>query len=472
MPGFADQFEIMPQVDFTSTSQYHLMRWLKKNDYMSNQMMAIPTAAFENYKKCPGIRISFLDGYIAFFPMTRKEEVLDLIAKDIATETPLAISQIAYFEEGARLVVDADSTRMMTDEEILRFSTILNETLAAYFRNYDTNPIDIFVSKCGPRIKKNKNVVSMHCVCHVSVSFEDAQQLIYGYLHRLKADPRVDLTDITIDMGIYEVKTKSVHLRLIYSSKMEKCLVCNNDENVRKHCLFCDNRGRIRSKFSYVPMGHLRGIGSTFNSEDFKETHKDWNIIVRNHSIWSSAQERRTDYLIPIGEPRFETKEKLESQKIGHNSRSKKACIQHNNTIYEQLQEEIRSVYIGNSRPWDKIIVDRIEAHRDGAASVFVSGIGASFCLYASKDHGTRNFWFSLSRRHRMTLRCSSVNSSLCKDGHRGDDTRICFDISGDLGNDIFGIQNMPSFDACEKRPREDQEDDILDHLEKVYRIK
>jgi len=239
-----DHFELVQY--FTDVRGYSLFlhRWFEENEYsiLKDDRLyhknELSKAQRRNLEDCPLPRVTSFSGGNYHFPYADRDEMLRRLAMDIEEGSPMYWNQIAFDKEGegTRLVVDIDSDgRVVEDTVICRISRILWQTLKEYYpKDFDQTPIDIFVAKCGPRVKKGKLCTGIHMVCHVKVSFDQARQLIHGYKLRLDKESGLDMSGLTVDAGIYKEGSKQASIRMIYSRKVDDCPLCGGPKKERE----------------------------------------------------------------------------------------------------------------------------------------------------------------------------------------------------------------------------------------------
>ena len=460
--GLQCYFQEKPTENLTDPGHYFAKRYLKKNKFLFNKTEKKPW------------RLTAFDGGCYWFPYEKRHELFKQIEKDVKTDTKTFWNQIAYFVEGegSRLVIDIDSSRLLTSEDIQKFLYILRDCLKDYYTNFEKDPIGIFGSKCGPRMSKNKKSTALHFICHVNVSIAEATQLIFGYTLRLRSDKSVNMQDIVIDSGIYKANSEQVSLRLIYSYKLDTCVLCQGDEDERDSCTLCHGKGRIMSKMCYEPFIHL--VGDKENELD-----EDWYMMLQNNSIWPEECDTRKDYHLPPRELKLENQKK---RKSGSGDKKVREIKTGNipNFAYQSLEEEIRKVAVNFECHWKDLVVKDIIVRARGITSVYVDGNGSTICLYANKDHGTRQFFFTLKKNGEMTLMCQSEYQD-CKTASK--ERPIKFFIASWLCNTIHGIENTPTINESLKNipPTSFQKNKTPDffvgcpqeiHLKKCYGIK
>jgi hypothetical protein len=397
---------------------------------------------------CNGPRITAFNSGNVYFPYHMRHEILKMISYDIETESPMYWNQMAYEtpNEGFRLVVDLDSdTRVLEKTEIHKLTRILWLTLKAYYTDFDIRPIDIYMAKCGPRIKKKNLSTGVHIICHVRVTIPQAQQIIYAYDLRLKQDKGINMKGINIDAGIYKPQSKQCSTRMIYCHKVEKCPMCEDVFGRRQACNFCNKDGAAISKSTYEPMGCFNPQTGKPDPEYFNQKNPDFFEIVKNYSIWPEENDEKHTYTKPIGDPTFTSEEKLsKSGKVrqGPALSTKVKKLRTTDPSYALLEEYIQNLEWKGNHWWGGITITKIViTENERLAWVYISGVGCTMCPYAMKDHGDNRIWFSLSRTGVLTVYCHSVKEEYgCKT-----QDKIQFTLPGKIPQHVFGLEGPPS---------------------------
>jgi len=469
MQGLARYYKAWVDDDITNPEQYFTLRLCYSKKYVVKKMDKDSATLHRKQLLaiCPKALITLFDSGSIHFPYEERFTILQHIAFDISANTPMCFNQIGFEELGMRFVIDVDSDRLLSEEEIVKFQNVLLVTCQQYYPNREI-PIRIGTAICGPRMKRAQLSTAIHFVVHIKVSVAEGQQLTYAYNLRMRADKSINMQDITIDAGIYKSGSKQVSMRMIYSSKLDTCMLCNNDTFERQACELCKSRGMIVSLFSYIPrMFTVDGV------DRFKETNASFEAMVVNFSIWSDPKDIREDYKKPELDP--VVPEESKKRKPEPNAVQKQTTKLFSNACFDALEEEIQKVQIGGDWVWKDLVVSDIKKYAS-TAGVFVDGIGSTICLYANKDHGGRKIWFSLSKKAVMTMRCGSEKHG-CDKMHK--DNPIQFSIPQRIANDVFGIPNVPSFDSEERndlsakksqKPNQ-RTNDLCRHLANVYKL-
>jgi hypothetical protein len=413
-----------------------LLHWLKANEYeVFSSSSTLTRAQKQNMKQCPSARITSFMGGKYHFPAEKCLEFLEHLAHDAETEDapPMFWNQIAFEDEGARLIVDIDSDdTVMTDTLIEKLSTTLWKTLKDYYSDFDQSPIDIFVAKCGPRIKKGKSSTGLHLVAHVRVSFVQANQLIYGYKLRLECDPSLDMTGLTVDAGVYKTESKQVSLRMIFSRKIEDCPICKGP----KHdscvaCSFCEGKGRVSTKKTYEPLCCVNPKTGSSDDIYFKQKCGTYLQFIQCYSIWAEPQDSLHLYSKPIGDPVYAT-----IKPVNPHPRQRLRKIRASNPAYKLIEAFIRNIIWDKQKLWENVTVQNISlTESEKVAYIYLTGLNSSQCPYVMKDHGGNRIFFVLNRSGLLTVHCNSEKVEYgCKTK-----TKISFQVSSDIVNEVFG---------------------------------
>lgn len=296
-------------------------------------------------KQCPWPRFTQICGgpnvYIMY---ERRHELLKAIATDLTNNENGFFNQIAYDlpGEGFRLAMDVDSDRVLTQDEIIDMGVVLQDTLHQYYVTR-AHPIAVFVSTCGPRMKKEKLCTSVHLISHLKVSLEEARQLTFSFRLLLKAKIKMD--GLVVDSGIYNKPSSSVnvascHLRLIYSQKKESCPSHQDD-----FCALCKQTRFVVPKSVYEPCLVMYDNGVQPDQDYFDKTHTNFFDVLRNHSIWPDVDDITTGFAKPSSFMSYEVEEEFE----------KNIHIVDKDTLINPFQEKK-----GKKRKLEDILKERI----------------------------------------------------------------------------------------------------------------
>ncbi len=441
--GLAAHFSKLDNVDLTDQSRNYCLRFIRENHYFYRACENPPQAVLDmrQANKC---RLTSMYSGSVHFPYEARHEVLKHIAYDVQTKntTKSFWNQMAYEDEGVRLVVDIDTSRVLSPAELDLFGTTLADTLTAYYpRSTAERPIDVVCSVCGPRPKKGVQSSGVHMVCHVQTTFEQARQIIFGFKLRLHMHRTLDLQSVVVDAGIY--KTNVVNLRMIYNHKIETCPLCEDDRLRRITCSFCDRSGLATSNHVYTPFKCFQATktGGVISDDRFRELHANALKVVTSNSIWAEDDDKRDDYTKPNLDPHHACDEQPSGQKDAGGARKRPptaetTSLPQSNQAYELLRNFLWDVVFDGIKPWDGILITDIKLNAKGnSATVVVDGMGSRWCIYAKKVHNNR-IYFTINKKSMLTVHCHSDKYN-CKQK-----SKHVFDINQVIANYIFTGQS------------------------------
>jgi hypothetical protein len=388
-----------------------------------------------------------------YFPYEDRFNVLKYIAHDIKVENTICLIQIAYDreDEGFRMLLDIDSEyRVLSESEICSILDVYNETLKDYFTEYETSPINSFVSFCGPRLKKLQLSSGVHIVSHVRVSIAQAKQLFFGFKLRMYKKTFIDTNGLSFDDSIYKEKNKSVSLRMIYNNKVEKCPYCNSSNH---YCMICKGDKTVSTSTYEPKICIINGKKST--PEEFRKLHDNFEIMLHNHSIWPEhSYEWRNDFKQPETDPDYILQDAFKQKKSKEKNKSLNKLVKpvvrqstnldHKNEAYNLLEQFIRKITYNEKSPYTEVNISSIklvgkDPQMARRAIVCLSGQGCTYCLYKNDNHGQNRVYFELNTNCELILKCHSE-----KHGCKGKD-HILFIIPSYIASRIICIKYMSS---------------------------
>jgi len=454
--------KVTPRLD--REDEFYSYRYFQKNRYFHGKYDEITPEKKQLFKLCPKPQLTAFTHGSVFFPYEERAQILKMIAYDVQVGSTMYWNQIAHDVEGegCRLVIDIDSdTRVLNKVEIYQMSRVLWRTLKTYFTEFDTRPIDIFVAKCGPRIKKGNLSTGVHIICHVKVTVEQAKQIIFGFKLRLTQEDTFNIRGIELDAAIYKEKAKQCSARMVYCNKIEKCPLCEDKVEKRQGCNFCNRAGQVISRSTYEPMSCVHPETGHHDISYFQKKNPDFLQIVKNYSIWPEACDTRSDYVKPAVDPMYTVQKEYKNagpgnatgrKRKGHAAADGKLKkVKHSDPSYTLLEEFIHSITWKSKRWWDGIVIDNIAlTENERVAWVYVSGMGSTMCPYAMKDHGDNRIWFGVTRGGWLTVYCHSKKKEYPCNNVKPKD-RIKFELPGRIMQKIFGLTGPPSFERAPK---------------------
>ena len=464
--SLADHFRpIMKSRSDQEDAFFSYRYFLKTKAFITKRERDTPanTAMKKLLEICPNPRISAFSQGSLHFAYESRDEVLKMISLDIRQACPMYWNQMAYDKEGegCRLVVDIDSNeRVVPDDQICRISNVLWQTLKAYYpKDFATVPIDIYVAKCGPRIKKGKLSTGIHIIAHVKVNFQQYKQLMFGFKSRLQADSTLDMKGLEVDDDIYKA-SGYCSLRMIFCNKVEKCPLCKNEVSLRQACDFCDRMGEVISKSTYEPLCCINPTTGINDPAYFQQHNGDFLEILKNYSIWPEARDSAHEFIRPETDPNYVSTTGSQRKSSAAEAKKHMKKIKATDPVYELLQEFIRDISYNGKKWWERIIVDNVSlTENQKVAWVSVTGLCATMCPYAQKDHGDNRIYFLVTRGGQITVRCRS------KKVEYGCQTkpRISFSLPGTITQQIFGISGPPNV-LRSSGPRSAEEKNLTYH--------
>lgn len=443
----------------------------KKNPILRHKFISVQYFRNNNFwydskttstKKIP--RLTLFSGGCVTFPY--KKEIIDEIYKamaiDIEANNQLPLNQIAYDlpEEGCRLAIDIDSERIITKEEILQFSKILYQTLKRYFTDFEKNPIPIFVSQCGPRLKKGKESVGLHIITHVAVTIEQALQIIFAYEIDCFKDG-MKLSGIEIDSKIYKTESKTCSLRPVFCHKYEDCPVCENDQNRRMSCLFCKKDGKVVPKLTYEPCIAVNPKTGKCDPAYYFEQCPQRIDVIRNYSLWPYNRdiEFRSDYKKPETDISYDSEDVQTNEKKKVSSKKKKFLenqtsipkerksdvISPDDPVWGLLEKEIQELCVDKICYWDRAMMNSISKYGKTGFFISISGHTSSNCPYAKKDHNGNRLYFILRKNGDLSVHCNSKKHGCVEKCKHGSNELIKLKIQQKIMNKLLKIDGPPA---------------------------
>jgi hypothetical protein len=391
----------------------------------------------------PALRITSFRGGSYYFQSSDMPTVLNLMAQDAAQDLPMYWNQIANSDE-MRFVIDVDTDkRVFSPYEIVHLCKVLRTTMGVYFTNISEKPIPIFVAKCGPRLVKESLTTRLHIVCHVHVSLKEARQLAHDFHMRLKNDIDFNMDGVEVDPAIYKDREdRTLSLRMVYSSKLEKCPLCEDDMYNRTLCNFCNRFGRVESCSNYEPYLILHSNGDV-DKEFMKKRFADYKTIFQDFSIWATSSDHRNDFHIPEYVSLWQNDKKRNSVEKKSQNQDRRKITPINNPYVERLEKTIRRISLDGQRRWEGVYIDSIvdrSTKNIPRAVVSVSGMGCTYCHYVRRNHNNNRIFFILETSY-IIHRCHSKNHTC---GGEDPNRLIMFPVQPSLIRGVLGLDPPP----------------------------
>ena len=387
---------------------------------------------------------SFMNGSV-HCPLAFLESIFITAGLDVQLRQTSFWNMIAYEDDGVRLCVDIDSERVVEEDEIKLLTELFYRATSSYYDQLEDNDISMYTSKCGPRLKRGGLSTGIHIVGHVCSTLQQSLQIISTF-KKLLLQNDFNMTGIVVDDGIYKQKARSCSLRMLYSSKIEKCPLCSSSVSALL-CELCHGKGRVIPSAVYLPFCSYDRHGFEYQTQVYSGivTH------IRNHSIWPLAStERRTDFHIPVGVQAIEPIE---------NRRSRVARFERSSEKYasvaalEKIQYFLSHTLMDGRTPWKNIQISKVMySHNERSCIVNVSGDNARMCPYTTKkEHNSSCVWFRFVKSGFCYVHCFSRKNKLCEEPV----DRVKLIVPSVLSKLIFNVT-----DACVQWGKLDREVD------------
>lgn len=453
-----DHFSQVKAPHIHDQSRFYAYRWILQNDmYVRSKDKDLNNINRKYTNDQP--RLTMLTGGAVYFTDTYIDDFFKKLALDFTSSPPSPnfFNQMAFDteSEGCRLAFDIDSDRLLNQGEIGCIMFTVRKTLQVYYKKFDQQPLPIFCAVNGPRLKKKKASLGIHIIVPVKVTVDQARQITTGFKIRLQAKAgknEFNMTDIEVDASIY--KDNFCNLRMIGSHKIDSCPLCDGNAMDAIACSFCEGRANMMTANTYKPFCCLSPEGKD-DPEYFKEQHKDWITILKNHSLWSNLSEKRDDYEKPFSDPCYKELKDAKKQNdtafkntFSVKQRANVKTLSPKDKSYEVVEEFLQDWCIQGQYPWKDVVVSEIRTTSDSrrrTALILVKGPGSAHCMIADKDHG-QYIYFKLGTNHKLTQGCHSE-----KHGCKGNN-KIQVEVPGHLTNTVFGIQGPPKYRIFRKR--------------------
>ncbi len=427
-----------------SEDRFYLYRWMHANDYFVRKGDEPTPRRKVLMRICPKPLLTSFCGGSAHFPYSERFEMLDQLALDASSGSPMYWNQIAYDREGmgSRLVVDVDCGRTVAGQEIKVMGRTLWATLKRYYTGFAARPIPIYVARCGPRLKKGKMSTGVHIVAHVRASIEQSQQIIMSYsnaLRRALDNPSL----VEVDSAIYKAKSRQVSCRMLYCSKIEDCPYCEDHRERRLTCQLCGKDGVMVSRHTYEPYLRLDPATGRPVERTASAGADDWSSIMRHYSIWSEEGDERDDYERPENEPTYEAEVKFRKEPGARSGKRKVVReVKVSNPAFELLHEFFNDFRHDQKDWWAGMDVQSITVTGSGnMAFINVTGTGSQMCPYKGGKHGSNRIYLTLNKRGTLTFQC------YCKKSEYACQTapRITAEVPSAVVQKVFGTtKNVP----------------------------
>lgn len=361
------------------------------------------------------LRLTFFNGGKAHFPYEIWDKVFDLRAKDILSQILLFDNEIAHSEEGFKLFFELDyrsKTESPCADTILKHVCLIIDMVRLYYIQAESF-LDfscwVLLSTPKPKYVNDEMHPIIAMGCHIVfrniiVNCEQATQICHNI--NLEMESKYNLTDV-VDIACY--KRNIATLRPIYCRKLEVCLHCLNDDDMRLNCEHCLCRGKTPSGSIYTPSYLLDNEKKDVFSGIELERHIRENMasVMRDTSIIPCARRQFTiGYAIPTGHPlhiptylrsrhEADKSKNYVFQKDRHTIAKRRSLEIYDETIKKIICEIIKQYhYVYNV---DTMLLSSLTKTQNGMIFVDLKGSGRSFCRILSSDghqHKSNRIYF------------------------------------------------------------------------------
>lgn len=419
-----------------SRKRSYLFRYMKKQGYFvhSNRM---ETRVDDDGKKVVikhedpkyPMRMTFFNGGKCHFPHSAWGGVFDARACDVVSGNLLYDNDFAMSEEGIKLFFELDYRSKdvePSDGEILKHVRACQSVVRSYFRANPDLDLSCWVLLSTPKPKYVKDevhpLISMGCHIvfkSIVVNCEQGKQLCHSANLKLETEFGArNLVDCCYKRNV-------TSLRPIYCRKLEVCMSCLNNDDLRLNCEDCLCRGKI-------PSGSIYTVSYLIDS-DGKNVYDDASVmkevVTRNLPMVLAATSIvplevgsfTPFYNVPKSEPMYipiqlRSVHKDDKQKdfVYRKDRRmismrKKGTCRH--VTDERVLELIRALIRG-THPYydnDQMLLSNV-THNSASIFVDLKGTGRCFCRIhdiEGKNHNSNRVYFRIDKKRRnITQHC------------------------------------------------------------------
>ncbi len=224
----------------------------------SKQYFSMSKLQSQNKLSYP-VRLSFFNGGIAQFPYDMWSEVYKQRSKDILAGKILYDNEFAYSQEGVKLFFELDyrsEVRKPHDDTIIYHVALCKEVVSLYFQQNENIDLSVYVLDSKPKLKytdKSKYPIiafGIHVVFpNIVINCEQGKQLCYSLTMRFQSQQVEEFHNV-VDSNCY--KSNIACLRPMFGRKLDICLSCMNDDELRLTCEQCQCRGKVSSGSYYT----------------------------------------------------------------------------------------------------------------------------------------------------------------------------------------------------------------------------
>lgn len=457
------------QLKIQSRTRCHIFNYLNDNNYFitsyqTKQNVNMDGKRLKLKKEAPDypLRMTFFNGGKCHFPYSAWKDVFIARSKDIQMGNLLYDNDFARSNEGIRLFFELDYRSKddePKDETILEHVLSLQRMVKTFYSNNSNVDYSMWVllstskpkyiaTEVHPIIATGCHVVFRNIVvnCEQGLQLCHSANLMLETLHGVK-----ELVDCCY-------KREVASLRPIYCRKLEECMVCLNDDDMRLSCEDCLCRGKI-------PSGSIYTISRIIDSNglDIYDKQSDLYGFVKNNMIQVVSETSiippkinmfTKGYELPVGEPKYipvglrSIHKDDESKDFVYRKDRKVISLRRKDRFKKVVDVEIIRLISGAIRTFhtqynnDRMLISDVSRNSD-TFFVDLKGVGRSFCRVKCPEgetHQSNRVYFRLSKRYRtITQYCYDDEcKQLLTDASVK--ARVTSNLSGFLFNRIFTV--------------------------------
>jgi hypothetical protein len=405
-----------------------MFNYLKKNDFYvtSNKKQTqvdVDGKRIHINKEAPKypMRLTFFNGGKCHFPYAAWRNVFVARAQDIELGNLLYDNDFARSEEGVKLFFELDyrsKDNEPGDETIMKHVLSLQKVVQKFYQNNKDldSSMWVLLSTAKPKYIATEMhpVISMGCHIifrNINVNCEQGVQLCHSA--NLSLESEFGLKNL-VDCCY---KKEMASLRPIYCRKLEICLLCLNEDDMRLNCEECLCRGKIPSGSIYTVSYLIDSNGAEVYKEPAELSQFVKNnmlqIVSETSIIPNDINDFTPGYKVPIDEPVFipiglRSLHKDDKTKDFVFRKDRKMISQRRKDLFKEVVDaEIIRLITGVIRGYnqhydhDGMILSNVSRN---SHTIFVDlrGIGRCFCRIKHPDghtHLSNRIYFRISKK-------------------------------------------------------------------------
>lgn len=379
---------------------------------------------------CHRARLTFFNGGTCHFPAKEWSAVLRQRAADVENLVVMYDNHMAYDDEGFRMFFELDYRSDYNNpsyDEILQHASLCQDVVKSFFVNNPSANCRMWFMPCDPKLKFAKDNIEPVLAMGVHLIFPDiivntqmARQMAAGANLRLEAVFYGRNKGELVDMDCYRDHT--VSLRPSYAHKIDNCLTCMNDDDMRLTCETCYGRGRVPTGSTYRPMDCFLHDGSSKFGDGLDGTVQQYvsdniHLIMIETSIVCETPGMFTDgYSVPAGEPELSNVRQLKRKVSGGDKSKMKfsnrvhqgagaSCDRRTGINMTNSVGVMKILYTiikqyGNSYNDPRMVISKVTLTKRNMLFINIKGAGAHFCRIRNAlghEHSSNSIYFLIN---------------------------------------------------------------------------